>query len=147
MTKTNVKRIKKQDVKRKDIIQKTNMYKDTAVNAMKNVLEFDSMAIKSNDEYLAALLLADKSEYDILKANMEKAETAEERQAIRSRMAEMKKERYIKDTENKVFYEKQQTSYKNYTLQILCSIAAVTGLAVKFKKPLMDAGKKLITKQ
>lgn len=34
---------------------------------------------------------------------MEKAETAEERETIRKRMAEMDKERYAKDTENKTF--------------------------------------------
>lgn len=121
------------------------MYKDTATNAMKNVLEFDSEIIKSNDKYLEVLLRADQSEYDILNENMKTAETAEERQAIRVRMKEMKQERYEKDTENKAFYEKQQVNHKNYTLQILGSMAVVTGL-VRFQKPLMDIGKKLIIK-
>jgi len=77
---------------------------------------------------------------------MEKAETEVERQAIRDRMVEMKKERYQKDTENKEFYEKQQNNHKNYTLQILTSVAAVAGV-IKFRKPIMDIGKKLITRR
>lgn len=131
---------------KEDIVPKINMYKDTAINAMKDVSEFDSMIIKSNDKYLGELLQADKSEYDILKENMERAETAEERQAIRTRMAEMKKERYEKDTENKIFCENQQTNHKGYTLQILGSVAVVAGLVATFRKPLVDVGKKLIAK-
>ena len=77
---------------------------------------------------------------------MAKAESVEERQAIRDRMAEMKKERYEKDTENKSFYETQQSSHKNYTLQILGSTAIVAGL-YKFRKPLLGIGKKLISKR
>ena len=91
MKSANMKQNSKHNEIREDIIRKTNMYKDTAINAMKNVSEFDSKVIDSNDEYLERLLQADKSEYDILKENMEKAETAEERQSIRDRMAEMKK--------------------------------------------------------
>lgn len=94
------------------------MYKDIVIDAMKDVSEFDSSILKSNDEYPDVLVHADKLEYDLLKENMEKAETAEESQAIRDRMIEMKKERYQKDTENKVFYERQQTHHKNYTLQV-----------------------------
>ena len=131
--------------KREDFIRKANMYKDIVINAMKDVSEFDSKVLKANDEYLDVLAQADKPEYDILNVNMEKAETAEERQAIRDRMVEMKKERYQKDTENKAFYERQQTHHRNYTLQVLGSMAVVTGLVVKFKKPIIDVGKKLIT--
>ena len=116
------------------------------MNALKEVTEFDSKIINSNDKYLETLNEADSIEYEILKENMAKAETEEERQAIRDRMAEMKKERYQKDTENKEFYVKQQNNYKNYTLQILASVAAVAGF-IKFRKPIMDIGKKLITKR
>lgn len=78
--------------------------------------------------------------------NMEKAESEEERSAIRSRLAEMNAQRYKKDTENKEFYEKQQESHRNHNLKILTSVAVITGLAYKFRKPLMNAGKALITK-
>jgi hypothetical protein len=138
---------KKRDEKRADVIRKTNMYMDTAVNAMTKVTEFDTKIVEANDEYLEKLRQADCSEYDILKINMDRAETETERQAIRDRMAEMKKERYIKDTENKSFYESQQTAHKKYTLQVLTSMAAVTGLVVKFRKPLMTIGKKMIAKR
>ena len=99
-----------------------------------------------NDEYIKKLREADATEYDILKANMEKAESEEERSAIRSRLAEMNAQRYKKDTENKEFYEKQQESHRNHNLKILASVAVITGLAYKFRKPLMNAGKALITK-
>ena len=130
-----------------DFMRKANMYRDTAVNAMKNVTEFDSKIIESNDEYLETLRQADASEYEILKDNMEKADTQEERDAIRKRMAEMKKERYEKDTENKLFYVKQQENHKNYTKQVLCSVAAVAGLVYTFRKPILDTGKKLLMKR
>lgn len=139
--------VTKRDNKREDIIRNKIIYKDAAVNAMKDVTEFDTKIIESNDEYLEKLRQADSSEYDILKANMEKAESDAERQAIRDRMTEMKRERYEKDSENKEFYEKQQSGHKNYTLQVLGSVAIITGLVVKCRKPIMDMGKKLLTKQ
>lgn len=145
MADTNTKLIRR-DRKSDESVRKFNMYKDTAVNAMKNVTEFDSKIIDSNEEYLDRLLQADASEYEILKENLKIAESQEERAEIRKRMAEMKKERYEKDTENKGFYEKQQESHKNYTKQVLCSVAAVAGLIYKFRKPIMDTGKKLLTK-
>ena len=126
--------------------RKANLYKDATMNALKEVTEFDSKIINSNDRYLETLKEADSIEYEILRENMAKAETEVERQAIRDRMAEMKKERYQKDTENKEFYEKQQNNHKNYTLQILTSVAAVVGV-INFRKPIMDIGKKLITKR
>lgn len=113
---------------------------------MNNEKEFGTTVIQANDGYLETLLKADETEYDILRENMAKAESAEERQAIRDRMAEMKKERYAKDTENKGFYERQEDKHKTYTLQVLGSVAIVAGVAVKFKKPLIEAGKKLISK-
>ena len=63
------------------------------MNALKEVTEFDSKIINLNGKYLETLNEADSNEYDILKENMAKAETEEERQVIRDRMAEMKKER------------------------------------------------------
>lgn len=132
--------------KAEDSIRKMTIYKDSAVNAMKDSLEFDKKIVESNDEYIKKLREADATEYDILKANMEKAESEEERSAIRSRLAEMNAQRYKKDTENKEFYEKQQESHRNHNLKILTSVAIITGLAYKFRKPLMNAGKALITK-
>lgn len=132
--------------KAEDSIRKMTIYKDSAVNAMKDSLEFDKKIVESNDEYIKKLREADATEYDILKANMEKAESEEERSAIRSRLAEMNAQRYKKDTENKEFYEKQQESHRNHNLKILTSVAVITGLAYKFRKPLMNARKALITK-
>lgn len=143
MADTNTK-ISRREKKLDDSVRKVNMYKDTAINAMKNVTEFDSKVIDSNDEYLHRLLQADASEYEILKENLSVAESQEERAEIRKRMAEMKKERYEKDTENKEFYIKQQESHKNYTKQVLCSVAAVAGLVYTFRKPIMETGKKLL---
>ena len=132
--------------KRESSFRKANLYKDATMNALKEVTEFDSKIINSNDKYLEILKEADSIEYEILKENMAKAETEVERQSIRDRMAEMKKERYQKDTENKEFYEKQLNNHKNYTLQILASVAAVAGV-IKFRKPIMNIGKKMITKR
>ena len=101
--------------KAEDSIRKMTIYKDSAVNAMKDSLEFDKKIVESNDEYIKKLREADATEYDILKANMEKAESEEERSAIRSRLAEMNAQRYKKDTENKEFYDdlKEQLSSKD----------------------------------
>lgn len=73
---------------------------------MQDVSEFDSKVRKANEEYLNALTQADKLGYDVSMKNMEKAEAVEERQSIRDRMAEMKKERYQKDSENIIYYDK-----------------------------------------
>lgn len=145
MKEKNTKSVSKSDKKREDTFRNKIIYKDVAINALKDVTEFDIKIIESNDEYLEKLCQADSSEYDLLKANMEKAESDAECQAIRDRMAEMKKERYEKDSENKEFYKKQQDGHKNYTLQVLGSVAVVTRLVVIYRKPIMDMGKRLLT--
>lgn len=132
--------------KNEEHMKKVHVYKETAINAMQDALQFDTTIVESNDGYMEKLKEADSTEYEILKMNMEKADSAEEREAIRQRMAEMDKERYEKDTENKEFYEKQQESHRNHNLKILGSVAVVTGLVYKFRKPIMEAGKKLITR-
>lgn len=126
------------------LIHKASIYKEVSENAIDNVSKFDSIVIKSNESYLEALQRADSEEYAILSENLKLADTAEERAAIRTRMVEMKKERYEKDTENKAFYENQQVNHKNYTKQILASVATVTGLVFMFRKPLLGVGKKFI---
>ena len=147
MGENHTKPVSKRDKKREDSIRNKHIYKEVAINAIKNVTEFDTKVIESNDEYLEKLRQADSSEYEILKINMEKAESNEERQAIRDRMAEMKKERYEKDSENKEFYEKQQREHKNFNLQVLGSVAFVTGLVIKYRKPIMNMGKKLLIRK
>lgn len=131
--------------KKEVFLHKANIYKEVAQNAMDNVSKFDSIVVKSNEMYPEALQRADSEEYTILSENLKLADTAEERAAIRNRMVEMKKERYEKDTENKTFYENQQINHKNYTKQVLTSVAAVSGLVFMFRKPLIDAGKKFIS--
>lgn len=132
--------------KSEEHMRKVHVYKDTAINAMQDASQFDTTIVESNDGYMEKLKEAYSTEYEILKMNMEKADSAEEREAIRQRMAEMDKERYAKDTENKEFYEKQQESHRNHNLKILGSVAVVTGLVYKFRKPIMEAGKKLVTR-
>lgn len=144
MDNSNLKIVKRHNGNNTGIIQKVHMYKDIANNAMKDALEFDKKIIESNDTYIDKLRLANSTEYEILKINMEKAESSEEREAIRKRMAEMDKEHYTKDTENKAFYRQQQESHRNYNLKILGSVAVVSGLVYKFRKPILEAGKKLI---
>ena len=129
--------------KSEEHMRKVHVYKDTALNAMQDASEFDTTIVELNDGYMEKLREADSTEYEILKLNMEKAETAEEREAIRKRMAEMDKERYAK---NKTFYEKQQEAHRSHNLKILGSVAIVSGLVYKYRKPLMDMGRKLITK-
>lgn len=131
--------------KKEVFLHKANIYKEAAQNAIDNVSKFDSIVVKSNEMYPEALQRADSEEYTILSENLKLADTAEERAAIRNRMVEMKKERYEKDTENKTFYENQQINHKNYTKQVLTSVAAVSGLVFMFRKPLIDAGKKFIS--
>ena len=138
--------IGKKNAKSETLLRKITLYKDTAITDMDNEKEFGTAVIQANDGYLEKLLKADETEYAILKDNMARAESETERQAIRDRMAEMKKERYAKDTENKGFYERQEDKHKTFTLRVLGSVAIVAGLTVKFRKPLIEAGKKLISK-
>lgn len=42
--------------------------------------------------------------------------------------------------------EKQQEAHRSYNLKILGSVAIVSGLVYKYRKPLMDMERKLITK-
>lgn len=128
-------------------LRKLNLYKDSAITAMDNVSDFDKKVLDTNNEYLEMLSRADQPEYDILLENLKLADSKEERADIRARMAEMKKERYQKDTENKGFYDRQQENHKHSILQIVGSVAVVTGVIYQFRKPLMNVGKKLITRQ
>lgn len=128
-----------------ELTRKIQIYKDAAASAMQDATEFDKSVVEANEDYIGKLTESDATEYDILKLNMEKAETAEERQAVRESMEEMREKRYQKDTENKEFYEKQQREHRKHALQILGSVAIVAGL-VKFRKPLMNGAKALITK-
>lgn len=133
--------------KKETKLRKLSMYKDAAKTAMDNISAFDKKVLDINNEYLEKLCQADQAEYNILLENLKLADSEEERAAIRARMTEMKKERYQKDTENKEFCGKQQENHKHGILQIVGSVAVVTGVvAYKFRKPLMETGKKLITK-
>lgn len=131
--------------KQNEKLKKFNVYKDTALSAIRDNTQFDTAIVKSNENYMIKLSEADKSEYELLKINMQKAESADEREKIRNYMVEMRKERDAKDTENKVFYEKLQENHENYNLKIIGSVAVVLGFAYKYRKPILDAGKKLIT--
>lgn len=136
----------KLNLKSKDYLQRLNIFKDTATDALDDAGKFDSTIIASNEEYIIKLQEGDKEELEILKLNMEKAETEEEREAIRLRMKEMREEKYKKDTENKEFYENQQDSHRKHVMKILGAVAVTAGL-VKFRKPIMDVGKKMLTKK
>ena len=131
--------------KQNEKLKKFNVYKDTALSAIRDNTQFDTAIVKSNENYMIKLREADKSEYELLKINMQKAESADEREKIRNYMVEMRKERDAKDTENKAFYEKLQENHENYNLKIIGSVAVVLGFAYKYRKPILDAGKKLIT--
>lgn len=128
-------------------LRKLNIYKEAAKTAMDNISDFDKKILDSNNDYIEKLCQADQTEYNILLENLKLTDSEEERAAIRARMVEMKKERYQKDTENKEFCDKQQENHKHGILQIVGSVAIVTGVVYKFRKPLMEAGKKLITKR
>ena len=138
--------VSKYDKKREDSMKSKIIYKDAALNAIEDSTKFDTKIISSNDEYLGTLQQADSIEYDILKMNMERAESEDERQSIRDRMAEMKRERYLKDSENKTFYEKQQIQHKNYVIQVLATIAVVGSGVIAYRKPIMNVGKSLLIK-
>ena len=69
-----------------DKIRKIQMFKETANNAMQDATEFDKTIIESNDEYINRLCEADAAEYELLKMNMDKAESEGEREAIRKVM-------------------------------------------------------------
>lgn len=147
MIESNKRVVKRSRTKGEDKICKIQIFKDTANNVISDATEFDKAILESNEVYINKLYEADNAEYEILKINMEKAESEEERTAIRKRISEMQKKRYAKDTENKHFYEKQQKSHRNNSLKILGSLAVVSGLVYRFRKPFAEAGKKLISKR
>lgn len=130
-------------------LRKLNLYKDSAITAMDNISDFGQKVLDTNNEYLEKLCLADQPEYNILLENLKLANSEDERAAIRARMAEMKKERYQKDTENKEFCDKQHENHKHSIFQIVGSVAAIAELgfiAYKFRKPLIKTSKNLISK-
>lgn len=129
-----------------NIIQKINLYKDSVIKSMDKVTDFDKSVINANGEYIKNLAQADKEEYEVLKENMKKADSPEERAAIRDRMKEMKKERYAKDAENKEFYDNQQKKHKDYMKQVLFSVAITAGVIYIYRKPIFNAGKALMAK-
>lgn len=63
--------------------------------------------------------------------------------AIRQAMADMRKDRVIKDTENKAFYEKQQKEHNENSRKILNSIfwffaiGSGVGLGVYYGRPML----------
>ena len=142
-----IKKPSKRDFK----LRKLSLYKDSAITAMDNISDFDKKVFDTNNEYLVKLCQADQLEYNILLENLKLANSEDERAAIRARMSEMKKERYEKDTVNKQYCEKQQEKHKYDIFQILGSIAFVSGIvgtvAYKFRKPLIETSKKLITRK
>lgn len=127
--------------KQNEKLKKFNVYKDTALSAIRDNTQFDTAIVKLNENYMIKLREADKSEYELLKINMQKAESADEREKIRNYMVEMRKERDAKDTENKAFYEKLQENHENNNLKIIGSVAVVLEFAYKYRKPILDAGK------
>lgn len=150
MSATKLSTAKSREIKKtnseKSVMERISLYKSTAEKAIEDSSEFDTKLVDTNSDYMDILVRADQEEYEMLKLNYEKADTPEERREIRERMKEMKRERYDKDTENKKFLEEQQNKHKNHNLQILGSLAAVTGLVYTFRKPIMKAGKTLISK-
>ena len=57
-------------------MKKFNVYKDTALSAIRDNTQFDTAIVKLNENYMIKLREADKSEYELLKINMQKAESA-----------------------------------------------------------------------
>lgn len=130
-------------------IKRAGIFKDAAIDTIKDSTAYDSMLMESNEEYMERLTKSDKEEYDILKLNMQMAESESERAAIRQAMADMRKDRVIKDTENKAFYEKQQKEHNENSRKILNSIfwflaiGSGVGLGVYYGRPMLMAGKRL----
>lgn len=132
--------------KGQEYLKRIDIYKEAAFNVIKDSSDFDKNIILSNDLYIDKLQKADQVEYDILKVNMERADSREEREEIRKRMAEMAHERYVKDSENKNFYSNQQEQHREHNLKILGSIAVVAGVVYTFRKPIIETGKKYLLK-
>lgn len=130
-------------------LKRASLYKDAAITTIKDSTAYDSMLMESNEEYMERLTKSDKEEYDILKLNMQSAENETEREAIRKALADMRKDRAIKDTENKAFYEKQQKEHNENSRKILNSvfwalaIGSGIGLGVYYGRPALMVGKRL----
>lgn len=133
-------------------IRRSCIYKDAALNMIKDSTAYGSMLIESNEEYMEHLTKSDKEEYDILKLNMMKSESEPERELIRREMADMREARTMKDTENKAFYERQQQEHSDNSRKILNSIflaviiGSVGGVGYKYRKPILATCKSLAIK-
>lgn len=128
-------------------LHKLSMFNDTATKAMDILNTSNTESLHANSIYLDELMKADSEEYKILLKNLEIADSPEERREIRDRMAEMKKERYDKDSENKTFLKEQQIEHRNNNLKILGAVAIASGLVVKYGKPLLKSGVSLLSKK
>lgn len=81
-------------------IKRAGIFKDAAIDTIKDSTAYDSMLMESNEEYMERLTKSDKEEYDILKLNMQMAESESERAAIRQANTESRIIRDIDMDEN-----------------------------------------------
>lgn len=113
--------VKRSPIKTEDLA-KCNIYKEAATMAMRDSTAYDTMLMESSEEYMERLSKSDASEYEILKLNMQKATTPKEREAIRKALADMRKDRALKDTEHKTFCKDMQKEHNDNNKKILYSV-------------------------
>ena len=65
------------------------MYKETAFEAMRNSFEFSKKVVEEKGTYRDKVSQAHENEYRIREKNLELATSEEERQAIRTQMADI----------------------------------------------------------
>lgn len=138
--------MEKLELKSKEYLQRLNIFKENAADAYDKADKFDTTIISSNEDYMIKLQEGNREEFEILKENMAKAQSEEERESIRLRMKEIQEEMYKKDSENKEFYERQQEAHNKKFMKYLGVMAVTAGL-VKYHKPIIDKGKKVIMKK
>ena len=125
------------------LLKKMEFYKDSAIEAIRNTIEFDKKIIDSKIEYRDKISASHEDEYRLLQRNYEMAKTEEERSAIREQMSDIRRTEREEAKDYDAFADDVQSKHNEQILKILFSVAVTTGL-VKVSKPLISAGKNLI---
>ena len=126
------------------LIRKIEIFKEAAVDEIKNSTELDKKIVEEKSTYREKISSSHTEEYKILAKNMEKADTPEERQAIRDQMESIRKDEREEAKDFNEFADNVHGNHHKHSMQVLGAIAITAGL-VKFRKPIMDFGKSLIS--
>ncbi|MGI6096094.1 MAG: hypothetical protein ACOYBL_11790 [Lachnospiraceae bacterium] len=124
-------------------------YANVAVEAIRAGQTSDEQTFRESREYLQAMSEIYNSERDMLQKELESDISEERRKEIFERLAEIS-QLVVEDSRkhDEDFLKPIHEESKNNNLRILASVfmlaASAAGLVIKYKKPIMEAGKQLV---